>query len=184
MSKSRCWLALVFLGSIAFLPMASWADAVHPARILPSICDAVAGNLVKNCGFEMGDFSDWTVKPAASGSNLSVSSFLLPHSGHFSAEFEALGTGDDSIFQVLSTTAGRAFHLSFFLNDALSAPAGEADFSASWDGTRVFSAPTNKAFGYTQFSFGCLAPDKTRSSLPARPRSALCSGRCCGHPYP
>ena len=150
MSKSRCLLALVFLGSIAFLPMASWADAVHPDP--PSICDAVAGNLVKNCGFETGDFSDWTVTHAAGGILAVGIDPLVIHSGFFVAAFGAEGATDDSISQVLSTTAGHDFHLSFFLANFGPAPAGEADFRASWDGTTVFSASTF-AFAYTQFSF-------------------------------
>jgi hypothetical protein len=30
------------------------------ARAVPSICDAAAGNLVVNCGFEAGSFTGWT----------------------------------------------------------------------------------------------------------------------------
>src|SRR5215469_8815471 len=138
MFKFRCLLALVFLGSIAFLPMASWAHAIHSDP--PSVCDAVAGNLVKNCGFETGDFSGWTATAATSNSNFFVSTFA-PHSGNFQAVFAASGPTDDSISQVLSTTAGRSFDLSFFLQVVNGAPAGEADFSASWDGKKVFSAP-------------------------------------------
>ena len=55
MSKSRCLLAFAILGSIALVPVASWADALHPDPA--NISDAVAGNLVKKCGFETGDFS-------------------------------------------------------------------------------------------------------------------------------
>lgn len=147
MSKSPCLLVLVFLGSIALVPMGSWANAIQPDQ--PSICDAVAGNLVMNCGFETSDFSHWTVTMAESNSNLFISP--ISHSGSFAAAFEAFGTTDDSISQVLSTTAGRDLHLSFFLSTDGGIP-GSGDFSASWDGTRVFSAPTT-AFGYTQFSF-------------------------------
>jgi hypothetical protein len=159
MFKSRCLLALVFLGSIVFLPLASWANAIHPDPA--SICDAVAGNLVKNCGFETGDFSDWTVTHAALDSNIGVSNGIFAHSGRFSAFFGA-GRDEDSISQVLSTTAGRAFHLSFFLTNTFTLPAGLADFSASWDGTRLFSAPIT-AFGYTQFSF--VVPGTGRDTL-------------------
>jgi hypothetical protein len=87
MSKSRCFVALVFLGSIVFLPIASRADAIHsdPA----SICDAVAGNLVINCGFEtLPPFSNWTVTDAASGTDIGVI-FTAAHSGSAAASFGA-----------------------------------------------------------------------------------------------
>jgi hypothetical protein len=32
-----------------------------PAMAIPSQCDAIAGNLVTNRGFETGDFSGWTL---------------------------------------------------------------------------------------------------------------------------
>ena len=66
MSKSRWLLALVFLGSIALVPVTSRANASDPGFGSPSICDAVVGNLVKNCGFETGDFPPWTATPAES----------------------------------------------------------------------------------------------------------------------
>ena len=147
MSKSRCLLALVFLGSITLAPVTSWANA--------SICDAVAGNLVMNCGFETGDFSHWTVTNAASRSFIAViNNPPLVHSGNFVAEFGALGTTDDSISQVLSTTASRSFDLSFFVMSAGDTFPRDADFSASWDGFRIFSAPVPKlGFPYAKFSF-------------------------------
>lgn len=54
MSKSRCLLVLVFLGSIALVPMGSWANAIHPDQ--PSICDAVAGNLVMTAVLKRATF--------------------------------------------------------------------------------------------------------------------------------
>ena len=73
MPKSRGLLAFAILGSIALVPVANASD---PFRA--SICDHVAGNLVMNCGFETGNFSDWTVTPAASGKDIVVT-FLSLH---------------------------------------------------------------------------------------------------------
>ena len=78
MSKPRCLLALAFLGSMTFLPVFTKADAANPD--IPSICDAVAGNMVKNCGFETGNFSAWTVTREPSFGHLDVVS--SPHSGN------------------------------------------------------------------------------------------------------
>jgi hypothetical protein len=92
------------------------------------------------------------VKGVVAGQLVVENRVALVHSGNFAIEFGALGAFDDSISQVLSTTAGRSFELSFFLRNLASASAGRADFSTSWDGTSVFSAPTT-AFGYTQYHF-------------------------------
>jgi hypothetical protein len=158
-TKVTCNIALM----IAFLAVVAAKANATKVAVLPtanpdraSICDAVAGNLVKNCGFETGDFSDWTVKfaPSPFGPTLEVASTLegvVPHSGNFAALFGSFTT-DDAISQVLSTTPGRAFDLSFFLENFGSITASITDFSASWDGKSVFNAPIT-AFPYTQFSF-------------------------------
>jgi hypothetical protein len=86
----------------------------------------------------------------------------LANSGNFFAVFQVRGAFDDSLSQVLSTTAGRAFDLSFFLASFAPAPAGEADFSAFWDGKRLFNAPTTDFF-YTQFSL--VVPGTGRDTL-------------------
>jgi len=74
-----------------------------------SICDGAGGNLVQNCGFETGDFSGWTVTPAASNSRLYVTS--IAYSGYFGAVFGASGpdyggSGPyyDTIAQTLAAT--------------------------------------------------------------------------------
>src|SRR5262249_48593705 len=55
----------------------------------PSICDAIAGNLVTNCGFESGDFTGWTQTPASFGSDFFVGDGSLINSGNFGAAFGA-----------------------------------------------------------------------------------------------
>jgi hypothetical protein len=73
MSKSRCLLALVVLGSITLVPVTSGANAIHPDPA--SICDHVAGNLVKNCGFETGNLTDWTSIPGRGSRGFGVTLF-------------------------------------------------------------------------------------------------------------
>jgi hypothetical protein len=51
-----------------------------------SICDAAAGNLVQNCGFETGDLTSWTQTPASEGSSFGVDS-INPNSGFDEAFF-------------------------------------------------------------------------------------------------
>jgi len=116
----------------------------------PSLCDAISSNLVQNCGFETGDFTDWHVTNAASGSLIFVSGGA--YSGNNAAWFGAVTYPyEDSISQILTDNVGATYTLSFFLSNDYSAP-GQAIFSAYWDGTDLFDASAN-AFPYTQYTF-------------------------------
>lgn len=86
------------------------------AQTTPSSCDAVAGNLVANCGFESGDFGSWAVTHRSGLPNLGVSQG--PNSGRFNAFFGAVGgfgmpSGYDAITQSLPTTPGQTYSISF-----------------------------------------------------------------------
>src|SRR4051812_10644335 len=74
---------------------------------------AAAVNLVTNGDFQTGNFSGWTVTNAATGSNIAVRA-IPPAHDTLGAAFGALGASSDSIKQVLSTTAGAFYDLSFF----------------------------------------------------------------------
>lgn len=154
LSKSRILLSLAVVGLLS-LPtalMAQKAPSGSPAVDPPSICDAISGNLVANCGFETGNFTGWTTVAASSGSLFGVTSdAAFVNSGSFGAFFGAVGTTDDSISQVISDNAGGTYTLSFWLNNLATAP-GQANFSVFWDGTDIFNA-SSSAFPYTQFSF-------------------------------
>jgi hypothetical protein len=106
----------------------------------PSICDAIAGNLVTNCGFETGDFTGWTQTPAGSGSSFGVDG--LPHSGEDAAFFGATDPPDeDMISQSISTIPGQAYNITFFLWNDLEFP-GEPStnqFTAMFDGNTLLS---------------------------------------------
>jgi hypothetical protein len=74
---------------------------------------ASAANLVTNGDFETGNFTGWTVTNAASGSNIAVRT-IPPGHGTLGAAFGATGTASDSISQILATTPGASYDLSFF----------------------------------------------------------------------
>jgi hypothetical protein len=92
----------------------------------PSICDAIASNLVANCGFETGDFTDWSTSNLnASG----VESFGFdegPNSGSFFAALGNVGS-DGTISQTLSTVIGQPYTISFYFASDGGTP---NDFSA------------------------------------------------------
>jgi hypothetical protein len=118
----------------------------------PSICNAVSGNLVLNCGFETGTDADWVFTPAVIGTSF----MILPgapyaNSGEYGSTFGAIGPFDDTLSQTLSDPAGYSYNLSFYLFNDSTAP-GQADFHAYWDGVDIFNASSD-AFPYTQFTF-------------------------------
>lgn len=125
-----------------------------------SQCDAVAGNLVKNCGFETGDFTDWTTHLA----DPSLTSLLvvsdLPHSGTFGAAFvNPFSDEFDSIEQSFATTAGTMYAVSFWVNMDFS----DGELMADWNGGQIFDGFGPASSGYLQFSFSELAASSTSS---------------------
>src|SRR5215831_7889435 len=84
--------ALTLLALVVFLSLSAQAQQkmLPPNRplgpLVPSACDAVAGNLVTNCGFETGDLTGWNI----SGFDTNhVATSGLSHTGAFAA---ALGS--------------------------------------------------------------------------------------------
>lgn len=74
----------------------------------------LSANLIVNPGFETGDFTGWTVSPAASLSSIAVVSGNA-HSGTYAASFGATGVELDVISQTIATTPGTRYNLSFWL---------------------------------------------------------------------
>lgn len=115
----------------------------------PSACDALANNLVTNCGFETRNFNGWTVSNlnntfvADNGFDTGV------HSGGFFAALGNVGS-DGTIRQTLADVSGQSYTFSFFY----AADGGQPhDFSASWDGTTLLALTDTPAQGYTEYSY-------------------------------
>ena len=136
------------------------------------LCASVSGNLVANCGFETGDFTDWTVGGALSGSfdgnyygvqgdlnNPPENGIPLGpvNSGSWAAYFGTDVTqtiAPMTLSQTLTASAGVLYTITFYLDqDALTA---ENTFSVTFAGATLTSvtnmAPTN---GYVleQFTY-------------------------------
>ena|SRR5215472_10192784 len=151
-------LIAAFAGSLTAAALLGFAGPVRaggippsptaPGTDPPSICDAIAGNLVANCGFETGNFSSWTTTPAAAGSLFGVDG--NPNSGTFAAFFGAtVPPFVDTISQSIATIAGDAYTVSFFLaNDG----GGPALFDATFGSTTLLDFTGTNGFGYTQFT--------------------------------
>jgi hypothetical protein len=143
----------LLLGAVGFATFAGPASAQKappaPSGIdPPSSCDAIAGNLVTNCGFETGNFSGWTQTPAAVGSLFGVDG--NPNSGNNAAFFGAeVPPFEDMISQSISTSPGQAYTISFFLENDGGTP---SQFTAMFDGTTLLSLTNPGPFGYTEFT--------------------------------
>ena len=137
-----------------------------------------AQNLVADPGFEASldgsgahPFSPaWTIvdttspnPPGTTGSNSNVGGSLLQaHSGDNYANLGAFGaTG--SLSQVLSTTAGQSYELSFWLANNGTAPPNL--FAVYWGGTQIYSASDLTPFSYTQSTFDNLVASGTSTTL-------------------
>ena len=115
---------------------------------IPSICDAIPGNLVKNCGFETESFTGWTETPATSGSDFTVENDA--HSGNFAAFFGAITPPfEDMISQSIPTIAGDAYSVSFFLMNEEGTP---NQFNAMFGSTNLLSLTDSGSFGFTEFT--------------------------------
>ena len=124
------------------------------ALAVTSICDSIPGNLVKNCGFEKSDFTDWDTIAAASGSDFGVrnASGAFVHSGDYAAFFGATGTLDDIIKQTLPTTFGSQYTVTFFLHNANGGLTPNNDFKAFWNAIPLVALVNAPDFGYTEFT--------------------------------
>jgi hypothetical protein len=85
-----------------------------------SLCIAVAGNLVSNCGFETGAFTSWTIggNTLNPGGNYYGVDAFDTNSGNYGAymsqDFIDGGTAPVDLSQTIATTAGAMYSFSFF----------------------------------------------------------------------
>lgn len=113
---------------------------VAPAPDPPSICDAILGNLVMNCGFEAGNFSHWvqsgnTGSTGVNGANV--------NSGAFSAFLGPVGS-DGILSQALAgITPSTTYTLSFYY---FANGSGPSDFGAQVSGVLVGSSVGTESF--------------------------------------
>ena len=116
------------------------ATAVLMVSALPA-----SATLVVNGGFETGSFAGWT----QSGNTNWTAVSTVAHTGIYAAHFGPQGT-DGFISQVLATTPGQSYTISFWLRNGIS---GTNDFRLSWGGSEIYSFFNAPSFDYTQYSF-------------------------------
>lgn len=107
-----------------------------PTFASSSICDVASGNLILNCGFETGDFTDWTVTNAATSPELDVT-LNIPNSGTHDARFGAAGGENDLLDQTFATISGDSYTVSFYVDSEAASATGQ--FIANWDGGNILT---------------------------------------------
>src|SRR4029077_10566373 len=116
-------------------------------------------NLVTNGSFETDSFSGWTL-----GGNFGVvaagpQTYINGNaeSGSFAANIGAIGS-DATLSQVIQTTAGQNYTLTFWLANGSS---GTNDFKVKWNGASLLSLVNSSAQGYTQYTYNVVASGAT-----------------------
>ena len=158
------------------------------ASASPSLCDTVTGNIVFNCGFETGDFTDWSVTGnlyGGVGGNYIGVDDTNPNSGDFEAYFGApseygqTGMGDTygpptTLSQSLTVNPFHYYSLDFYLatggcSVADGCPGYYNHFDAAMNDVTVFSqdnVPTTNGT-YDEYTF-LFANEQNISSLPVQ----------------
>jgi hypothetical protein len=141
-----------------------------------SICDAAAGNLVANCGFETGDFTSWTL----SGNTLNpggeyygvdtIDANSGTYGAYMSQDFLDDGTAPVDLSQTLTTNPGDTYSISFYLEQDTTPYGGYTHmFSAAFGGTNLVTLTPTPASPGTVGSF----TDYTFSETAAGASTAL-----------
>jgi len=124
--------AIIAVGLVASLAVP------HAAKASPSICDAIAGNLVQNCGFETGDFTGWTTGEISFSQYVdTAANSVQVNSGLYAAQIAGFSFGPDTLTQTIATTVGQLYSLSFYRYQGLFGPTISLD--VLWNGNPVFS---------------------------------------------
>ncbi len=122
-------------------------------------------NIVKNGGFEQGDFTDWIQSGNTSNTGVNGTSAFSGSFGAFAGPVGSLGF----LTQSLDTVAGATYDLSFFMHaDGTMSPGpnppGTIDFQVFWNGALIFETFTPPG-SYTQFSFNSLLATGSTTDL-------------------
>ncbi len=140
--------------SVLAVALAGWVvmgSAPARADTIPSICDAIAGNLVQNCGFETESFPpSWDVTPAHDSSALSIGG--NSNSGVWAAQFGAFAHEDDVISQTITTVPGTSYALTFYWQGDPGS-GGDDHYFAQWNGETIVDVTGNSTSGYIRYNF-------------------------------
>ncbi|MBU6410326.1 MAG: S53 family peptidase, partial [Verrucomicrobia bacterium] len=133
---------------------------------------SIGQSIVRNGGFETGDFADWTVNEEPSLQSLvddGTTSGLTPHSGQYFAALMDI-TGIGLVSQTLQTVPGQTYLLSVWFNSpdiSTNQQANNANFTTntpntftvSWNNNTLFDETNIPPLGWTNLLFVVQATD-------------------------
>ena len=129
-------------------PRASrYVSSVAAIVVAAAVQPAVAQNMVANGSFQSsGFFAGWNVQTAPVGSSLSITASFA-YSGARAAAFSGTQGVPDRISQIVPTSAGRMYEVSFRYRNIQAGAGPQADaFVAAWENAVIFGgspAPVN-----------------------------------------
>jgi hypothetical protein len=152
MGKNVSGLFLLLSAAIGFTSLPGLAATA------PSICDAIPGNLIVNCGFESGGLVGWT-QSGNTGFSFAAGPGSLgglldsPNSGRGFAALGPLGS-DGFLSQTFSDTVGQQLRIEFFMANDGGTP---NDFHAAFNDNMLLSLTNDGAHGFTDNVFIVMA---------------------------
>jgi len=165
----RSWFLEKCCSAIRPICLAATAVLIAAVPSRADVCGSVAGNLVQNCGFEAGSFSNWTLGGNLEGGTPPNNFYGVdngtPYSGTYAAYIGVQGGGGSLIghlgpflelSQTLNLQAAKTYRVSFALaqNAPTDSPGSASYFDARFGGTIIRSeinAPNSG--GYKLVSF-------------------------------
>lgn len=127
-----------------------------------SICDAISGNLIQNCGFETGDLTDWSVSNWTTLEDYVVSNPTEVNSGNYALQIgNVAASGGAVISQSFTDIAGAHYQFTFSVFDGAGSNTSGQFFDAFWDstsGTPLFSdaGGGSPSLDYTEETFSVV----------------------------
>lgn len=110
------------------------------------VSGAQAANLVINGGFETGDFTGWTTGEVSFPQYIVTSPV---EEGTYAAQIAGFSYGPDTLSQVITTTVGQSYALSFWYLQDIAFPNG---IDVTWNGSSIFSMIDEAVSGYQYVS--------------------------------
>lgn len=124
-------------------------------------CISGPPNLVSNCGFETGDFTNWTLSGHDSASGYNGIDYGVDSADSRSGVYGIYVAGFGGVLdlsQILPTTAGTSYVISFCLAQSLAPIAPyENSFSANFGSDNLVSLMQVPAIEFTEYQFSASA---------------------------